>query len=151
MIYWALMFLLVAFIAAVFGFTGIALAAAGIAKLLFFIFLVLFVITFATHLTRQAAPESKFQIRCKHPNDPVPAVCPWPGQSLFQSQSSRWTFLLIPASERRRGTDWFDAIRELPVANTESARWVFRNEKFIAQSSPNARGRRQALGCTSPL
>jgi uncharacterized membrane protein YtjA (UPF0391 family) len=46
------MFLLVAFIAAVFGFTGIALAAAGIAKLLFFIFLVLFVITLATHLTR---------------------------------------------------------------------------------------------------
>ena len=51
MIYWALMFLLVAFLAAVFGLTGIALAAAGIAKLLFFIFLVLFVITFATHLT----------------------------------------------------------------------------------------------------
>jgi uncharacterized membrane protein YtjA (UPF0391 family) len=52
MIYWALMFLLVAVIAAVFGFTGIALAAAGIAKLLFFIFLILFVITFASHLTR---------------------------------------------------------------------------------------------------
>jgi uncharacterized membrane protein YtjA (UPF0391 family) len=52
MIYWALMFLLVAFIAAVFGFTGIALAAAGIAKLLFFIFLVLFVIAFAADLTR---------------------------------------------------------------------------------------------------
>jgi uncharacterized membrane protein YtjA (UPF0391 family) len=52
MVYWALMFLLVAFIAAVFGFTGIALAAAGIAKLLFFIFLVLFVSTFAAHLTR---------------------------------------------------------------------------------------------------
>jgi uncharacterized membrane protein YtjA (UPF0391 family) len=51
MIYWALVFLLVAFIAAVFGFTGIALAAAGIAKLLFFIFLVLFVITLARHLT----------------------------------------------------------------------------------------------------
>jgi uncharacterized membrane protein YtjA (UPF0391 family) len=39
MIYWALLFLLVAFIAAVFGFTGIAPAAAGVAKLLFFIFL----------------------------------------------------------------------------------------------------------------
>jgi uncharacterized membrane protein YtjA (UPF0391 family) len=51
MVYWALMFLLVAVIAAVFGFTGVALAAAGIAKLLFFIFLVLFVVTFATHLT----------------------------------------------------------------------------------------------------
>lgn len=52
MIYWALVFLLVAVMAAVFGFTGIALAAAGIAKLLFLIFLLLFVITFATHLTR---------------------------------------------------------------------------------------------------
>ncbi|MGD0180354.1 MAG: DUF1328 family protein [Terriglobales bacterium] len=55
MVYWALMFLLVAFIAAVFGFTGIALAAAGIAKLLFFIFLVLFVITLATHLMRRGS------------------------------------------------------------------------------------------------
>jgi uncharacterized membrane protein YtjA (UPF0391 family) len=52
MLYWALMFLLVAIIAAVFGFTGIAIAAAGIAKLLFFIFLVLFVITLASHLMR---------------------------------------------------------------------------------------------------
>jgi uncharacterized membrane protein YtjA (UPF0391 family) len=52
MIYWTLIFLLVAVTAAVIGFTGIALAAAGIAKLLFFIFLVLFVISFATHLTR---------------------------------------------------------------------------------------------------
>jgi uncharacterized membrane protein YtjA (UPF0391 family) len=52
MLYWALMFLLVAVIAAVFGFTGIAIAAAGIAKLLFFIFLVLFVITLASHLMR---------------------------------------------------------------------------------------------------
>jgi uncharacterized membrane protein YtjA (UPF0391 family) len=51
MIYWALMFLLVAVFAAIFGFTGVAVAAAGIAKLLFFIFLVLFVITFASHLT----------------------------------------------------------------------------------------------------
>jgi uncharacterized membrane protein YtjA (UPF0391 family) len=55
MVYWALMFFLVAVIAAVFGFTGVALAAAGIAKLLFFIFLVLFVITFATHLTRRGS------------------------------------------------------------------------------------------------
>ena len=55
MVYWALMFLLVAFIAAVFGFTGIALAAAGIAKLLFFIFLVLFAITLVTHLTRRGS------------------------------------------------------------------------------------------------
>lgn len=50
MLYWALMFFVVALIAALFGFTGIALAAAGIAKILFFVFLVFFLITFVMHL-----------------------------------------------------------------------------------------------------
>jgi uncharacterized membrane protein YtjA (UPF0391 family) len=45
MLYWALVFFLVAIIAALFGFTGISVAAAGIAKVLFFIFLILFVIS----------------------------------------------------------------------------------------------------------
>lgn len=40
----ALFFLIVSLIAALFGFTGIAAAAAGIAKILFFIFIALFVI-----------------------------------------------------------------------------------------------------------
>jgi uncharacterized membrane protein YtjA (UPF0391 family) len=40
MLYWALVFLVVVLIAGVLGFTGIAVAAAGIAKLLFVIFLV---------------------------------------------------------------------------------------------------------------
>ena len=53
MIYWALIFLLVAVIAAVFGFTGVAIAAAGIAKLLFFIFLVLFVASLVIGLFRR--------------------------------------------------------------------------------------------------
>jgi uncharacterized membrane protein YtjA (UPF0391 family) len=48
----ALLFLLGAILAAAFGFTSAALAAAGIAKLLLFVFLLLFVITFATDLTR---------------------------------------------------------------------------------------------------
>lgn len=39
---WSLIFLVIAMIAAVFGFTNIAGDAAGIAKALFFIFLVLF-------------------------------------------------------------------------------------------------------------
>ena len=39
MLNWALIFLVVALLAAVFGFTGIAVAAAGIAKLLFLLFL----------------------------------------------------------------------------------------------------------------
>ena len=40
----ALFFLVVSIIAAVFGFGGIAATAAGIAKVLFFIFLIIFVI-----------------------------------------------------------------------------------------------------------
>jgi uncharacterized membrane protein YtjA (UPF0391 family) len=53
MLYWALMFLVVALLAGVLGFTGVAVAAAGISKLLFVVFLVLFVISLATHLTRR--------------------------------------------------------------------------------------------------
>ena len=41
MLRWAFIFLIIAVVAALFGFTNIAVAAAGIAKLLFFIFLVL--------------------------------------------------------------------------------------------------------------
>lgn len=44
MLYWALVFLGVALVAALFGFGGIASASAGIAQILFFIFIVLFVI-----------------------------------------------------------------------------------------------------------
>ncbi len=42
MLYWALVFFVIALIAAAFGFGGIAAAAAGIVKVLFFVFLVLF-------------------------------------------------------------------------------------------------------------
>jgi uncharacterized membrane protein YtjA (UPF0391 family) len=45
MLYWALVFLIVALVAALFGFTGVYVAAAGIARILFFIFLVLFIIS----------------------------------------------------------------------------------------------------------
>jgi len=55
MLYWALMFLVVAIIAAVLGFTGIAIVSAGIAKLLFFVFVVLFVITLVAHLGRRGS------------------------------------------------------------------------------------------------
>jgi uncharacterized membrane protein YtjA (UPF0391 family) len=51
----ALLFLLGAIVAAAFGLTSAALAAAGIAKLLLFLFLLLFVTTFATDLTRSGA------------------------------------------------------------------------------------------------
>ena len=45
MLYWALMFLLIALVAAIFGFGGIASTAAGIAQVLFVIALVLFVLS----------------------------------------------------------------------------------------------------------
>jgi uncharacterized membrane protein YtjA (UPF0391 family) len=45
MLHWALVFLIVALVAALFGFTQIYVAAAGVAKILFFVFLVLFVIS----------------------------------------------------------------------------------------------------------
>jgi uncharacterized membrane protein YtjA (UPF0391 family) len=45
MLYWALVFFVVALIAAFLGFGTVAGAAAGIAKILFFIFLVLFVLS----------------------------------------------------------------------------------------------------------
>jgi len=54
MLRWALAFFVVAIIAAVFGFGGIAVAAAGIAKLLFFIFLVLFLFALLGGLVRRA-------------------------------------------------------------------------------------------------
>lgn len=43
MVRWALTFLLLALVAAVFGFGGIAASAVGIARILFFLFLLLFV------------------------------------------------------------------------------------------------------------
>jgi len=45
MLYYALIFLVVALIAALFGFGGIASASVGIAQILFFIFIALFVAT----------------------------------------------------------------------------------------------------------
>jgi uncharacterized membrane protein YtjA (UPF0391 family) len=51
---WALIFLVVALIAAVLGFGGIAGGAAEIAKILFYLFLVIFVISLILGLVRRA-------------------------------------------------------------------------------------------------
>jgi uncharacterized membrane protein YtjA (UPF0391 family) len=53
MLYYALVFLLIAILAAVFGFGGIAIASAGIAKILFFVFIVLFLVSLITHMSRR--------------------------------------------------------------------------------------------------
>jgi len=52
MLGWALSFLVIALLAAAFGFTGLAGTAAGIAKILFFVFLVIFAISLLTGLMR---------------------------------------------------------------------------------------------------
>jgi uncharacterized membrane protein YtjA (UPF0391 family) len=54
MLYYALVFLLIAILAGVFGFGGIAVASAGIAKILFFVFIVLFLVSLITHAARRA-------------------------------------------------------------------------------------------------
>jgi len=53
MLRWALAFFIVALVAALLGFTGVAVASAGIAKILFFIFLILFLVTLVGHLLRR--------------------------------------------------------------------------------------------------
>jgi uncharacterized membrane protein YtjA (UPF0391 family) len=52
-LYCAAVFLAIAVIAAVLGFTGLALALAWLAKLLFFVFLVLAVLSFAWDLRKR--------------------------------------------------------------------------------------------------
>jgi uncharacterized membrane protein YtjA (UPF0391 family) len=52
MLGWALTFLVIALIAGLLGFTTVAGAAMGIAKIVFFVFLVLFVVSAIMHLMR---------------------------------------------------------------------------------------------------
>ncbi|CAG2126632.1 MULTISPECIES: DUF1328 domain-containing protein [Cupriavidus] len=53
MLHYALVFFIVALIAAIFGFGGIAAGAVEIAKILFFIFLVVALVTFVMGLVRR--------------------------------------------------------------------------------------------------
>ncbi|WP_047403845.1 MULTISPECIES: DUF1328 domain-containing protein [unclassified Caulobacter] len=52
MLNWAVTFLVIALIAALLGFTSIAGTAMGIAKILFYVFLILFLVSLVTHLFR---------------------------------------------------------------------------------------------------
>lgn len=56
MLYWAAVFFIVAIAAAVLGFGGIASTAAGIAKILFVIFLVLFIVSLVYGFRPRGAP-----------------------------------------------------------------------------------------------
>lgn len=53
MLHYAVVFLVIALIAAVFGFGGIAAGAVGIAKILFFVFIALAVISFLMGLLKK--------------------------------------------------------------------------------------------------
>lgn len=53
MLRWALFFFIFSLIAAVFGFGGIAAASAGVAQILFFIFLVLFLVSLIIGLSHR--------------------------------------------------------------------------------------------------
>ncbi len=54
MLTWALIFFIVAIVAALFGFTGIAEGAIQIARVLFFIFIILFLISLIIGLVNSA-------------------------------------------------------------------------------------------------
>ena len=56
MLYYAAVFLVIALIAALFGFGGIAVGAIEIAKVLFFVFLLLFVVSLVVGLIRRGGP-----------------------------------------------------------------------------------------------
>ena len=53
MLGWAVTFLVVALIAAFFGFGGVASTAVGFAQICFFVFLVLFVVSTVAHVIRR--------------------------------------------------------------------------------------------------
>ena len=59
MLYWAVVFLVIAIIAGLFGFGGIASASAEIAQILFFIFLVLLVISLIMYFVVAGDPHRR--------------------------------------------------------------------------------------------
>ncbi len=64
MLRWAVIFLVIAIVAALFGFTGIAAGAAAIAKFLFGLFLLLCLIFFIlSNISRQKSPLIRKQLR----------------------------------------------------------------------------------------
>lgn len=56
MLGWAVTFFIVAIIAAIFGFGNIAAGATSIAQILFFIFLVLFILSLIMGIVRRGSP-----------------------------------------------------------------------------------------------
>ena len=59
MLRWAMAFLILALVAAVLGFGGVAVAATGIARFLFYLFLLVFLVTLVAHLTSDRGAVSR--------------------------------------------------------------------------------------------
>ncbi|MCF8059918.1 MAG: DUF1328 domain-containing protein [Bacteriovoracaceae bacterium] len=55
----ALIFFTLSIVTGLFGFTNFAVASAGIAKILFFLFIILFLVSFLIHYTRKIDNSSK--------------------------------------------------------------------------------------------
>lgn len=55
---WAITFFIIALIAALFGFTSIAAAAAGVTQILFFVFLALFLVFLILGIVRRPRPHT---------------------------------------------------------------------------------------------
>lgn len=53
MLYWAMIFFVVALVAGWFGFGGVAVAAAGLARILFYIFALIFLVLLVSALVTQ--------------------------------------------------------------------------------------------------
>lgn len=53
---WAVVFLIITFFAGIFAFAGLVLAAAALAKLIFYLFLVLFLLALIAGLLRRSRP-----------------------------------------------------------------------------------------------
>jgi uncharacterized membrane protein YtjA (UPF0391 family) len=53
MLYWAVISFMIALVAAIFGFTGIDATAGGVARVLFLVFLVLFVVSLIGGIARR--------------------------------------------------------------------------------------------------
>lgn len=63
MLGWALIFLVLAVMAAVIGFGGIAAASAGIAQILFLVFLILLAFSLILHVMRGSSPAAGATVR----------------------------------------------------------------------------------------
>ncbi len=61
MLYWASIFFIIALIAAIFGFSGIAATSAEVAQILFYLFVLGFVLSVFLHFARGVDKKTKFK------------------------------------------------------------------------------------------